>query len=54
MCLGDSLKNQQQTETGKASNKKIRSQWSMKNVMDTPYFQQQPDWKFTNKHGGIS
>ena len=37
-----------------ASNQKVRSQWSMKNVMDTPYLQQQPDWKFTNKHGGVS
>jgi len=42
------------TRTEKASNKKIRNQRSMKNVIDTPYLRQQQDWKFTNKHGAVS
>ena len=25
-----------------------------KNVIETPYLQQQPDWIFANKHGVVS
>jgi len=42
------------TRTKKTSNKKIRSQWSMKNVIDTPTCQSSSGWTFTNKHGAVS
>jgi len=42
------------TTTWKASNKKIRSQCSMKNVIDTPTCQSSSEWAFTNKHGDVS
>jgi len=37
-----------------SSLKKIRSQRSVKNVINTSNQQKQPDWKFTDKNGGVS